>query len=86
MAPAMAALALVEIAPGMTIYSGYPPVSVAGTMVMFAGTAGSYTPVIVVGTDAIVDSAGNPVETEICGTAACFMAEGGQTYGFVRFP
>ncbi len=46
MAPAMAALALVEIVPGITVYSGYPPVSVEGEMVTFAGTAGSYTPVI----------------------------------------
>ena len=53
MAPAMAALALVEIAPGLVVYSGYPPVAVAGEMVTFAGTAGSNTPVIVVGADTI---------------------------------
>ena len=80
MAPAMAAMALVEIAPGITVYSGYPPVSVTGEMVTFAGTAGSYTPVIVVGADAILDAAGNSVDAEMCGTAICFMAEGGSSY------
>ena len=86
MAPAMAALALVEIAPGITVYSGYPPVSIEGEMVTFAGTAGSYTPVIVVGADAILDASGNPLDTETCGTAICFIAEGGQAYEFMTFP
>lgn len=86
MAPAMAALALVEIAPGITVYSGYPPVSIEGEMVTFAGTAGCYTPVIVVGADAILDSLGNPLDTETCGTAICFIAEGGQAYEFVTSP
>jgi hypothetical protein len=80
MAPAMAALALVEIVPGITVYSGYPPVSVEGEMVTFAGTAGSYTPVIVIGANAILDAAGNPVDTETCGAARCFIAEGGSSY------
>jgi len=80
MAPAMAALALVEITPGMIVYSGYPPVSVTGEMLTFAGTAGSYTPVIVVGADAILDAIGNPIVAEMCQPALCFMAEGGASY------
>jgi len=86
MAPAMAALALVEIAPGITVYSGYPPVSIKGKMVTFGGTAGCYTQVIVVGADAILDALGNLLDTEICGTAICFIAEGGQAYEFVTSP
>ena len=82
----MAALALVEVAPGVVVYSGYPPVSVEGEMVTFAGTAGSHTPVIVVGADSILDASGNPVDAELCGTAVCFMAEGGRAYGFVKSP
>ncbi len=86
MAPAMAALALVEIAPGITVYSGYPPVSFKGEKVTFAGTDGSYSPVIVVGADAILDASGNPLYLEQCGTAVCFIAEGGHTYEFVTSP
>jgi hypothetical protein len=80
MAPVMATLALVEVAPGVVVYSGYPPVSVEGEMVAFAGTAGSYTSVIVVGASAIVDAVGSVVEVQACGTALCFQAEGGSTY------
>ncbi len=86
MAPAMAALALVEIAPGITVYSGYPPVSFKGKMVTFAGTAGSYTPIIVVGAETILDALGNPLDVTGCGTAIYFIAEGGQVYEFITSP
>ncbi len=82
----MAALALVEIAPGITVYSGYPPVSIKGELVTFAGTVGSYTPVIVVGAETILDALGNPLDVIACGTAVCFIAEGGQVYEFMISP
>ena len=86
MAPAMAALSLVEVAPGLVVYSGYPLVEIEGTTVTFAGAPGTYTPVVVVGASEVLDAAGNPVETEACGAALCFQAEGGQAYGLVSSP
>jgi hypothetical protein len=80
MAPTMAALALVEVAPGLVVYSGYPLVEVEGLTITFAGAAGATTPVVVVGASGIEDATGEPVAAELCGTALCFQAEGGLTY------
>ncbi len=86
MAPTLAALAYVEVAPDVVVYSGYPLVEVEGTKVTFAGVPGTYAPVAVVGASDVLDSAGNPVDTEACGTALCFQAEGGGAYGFAISP
>ncbi len=80
MAPAMAALSLVEVDAGMIIYSGYPLVKIDGTTITFAGIPGSYTPVAVVGASAVWDNAGNTVDIQNCGVALCFNAEGGVAY------
>jgi hypothetical protein len=80
MAPTLAALAYVEITPGMVVYSGYPLIEVEGTVVTLAGVPGTYTPVAVTGAREVLDAAENPVDTEACGTALCFLAEGGATY------
>jgi hypothetical protein len=80
MAPAMAALALVEVEPGLIVYSGYPLVQIEGTTVTFAGTPGTYTPVVVVGASEVLDDVGNPVDSYVCGIALCFEAEGGSVY------
>jgi hypothetical protein len=80
LAPTMAALALVEIAPGLVVYSGYPLVQIDATAVTFAGAAGTYTPVVVIGANSVQDAAGKVIETELCGAALCFSAAGGGTY------
>ncbi len=80
MAPTLAALAYVEVAPGVVVYSGYPLVEVQGTKVTFAGVPGTHTPVVIVGASDVLDTAGNPVDTESCGLGLCFQAEGGQAY------
>jgi hypothetical protein len=80
MAPAMAALALVEVAPGLVVYSGYPVVQIEGTTITFAGTGGTHSPAVVIGVSRIEDDSGQPVAAESCGTALCFQAEGGATY------
>jgi hypothetical protein len=80
MAPTMAALSLVEVAPGLVVYSGYPVVKVEGTTVTFAGVPGMYTPVVLVGVQAVQDAEGQPVGAEPCGVALCFQAQGGGTY------
>ncbi len=80
MAPAMAALSLVEVAPGLVVYSGYPLVRIEGTTVTFAGTPGTATPVVVIGASEVLDAGGAPVDTQVCGPALCFHAEGGSSY------
>ena len=80
MAPAMAALALVEIRPGVVVYSGYPVVSVDGGRVTFAGVEDTYAPVAVTGVVNIIDRDGQEIETQQCGKALCFLAEGGVAY------
>ena len=80
MAPAMAALALEEVAPGIVVYSGYPLAAVQGDRVTFAGAAGSEQPAIVVGASAVLDESGQPVPGDACGAALCFMLEGGASY------
>lgn len=80
MAPAMAALALVEVEPGLVVYSGYPLVEVEGTTVTFAGAPGTYTPVVVVGASGVSDAAGKAVDAQPCGSALCFQAQGGGVY------
>jgi hypothetical protein len=84
MAPAMAALALVEVAPGVVVYSGYPVVQTEGTTITFAGAAGTYTPAAVIGVSRIEDDTGELMAAESCGTAVCFQAEGGATYWLFR--
>ncbi|NOY09245.1 MAG: hypothetical protein GXP33_10445 [Spirochaetes bacterium] len=76
----MAALSLVEVAPGLVVYSGYPIVSIAGTEITFAGVHGTYTPVMVTGAGRVLDSRGNRVATKAYGTTLYFRAEGGNTY------
>jgi hypothetical protein len=80
MAPALAALALVEVTPGVVLYSGYPVVAIDGQEVTFAGIAGTHAPVAVTGITTVLDAAGLEVDTVSCGTAVCFMAEGGGIY------
>jgi len=80
MAPAMAALALVEIRPGVVVYSGYPVVLVDEEWVTFAGVEDTYAPVAVTGVDKIIDQDGQEIETQQCGKALCFMVEGGVAY------
>jgi hypothetical protein len=84
MAPAMAALSLVEVEPGLVVYSGYPLVEVEGATITFAGVPGTYTPVVVIGAKEVLDATGKSVDAEACGAALCFQAEGGQTCGFVK--
>jgi hypothetical protein len=80
MAPAMAALALVEIAPGVVVYSSYPVVSVQGNRVTFAGIEDTYAPVAAVGVLKIIDQDGQEMATRECGAALCILVEGGSTY------
>jgi hypothetical protein len=80
MAPTLAALAYQEVAPGVTVYSGYPIAQVEGTIITFTGVPGTYTPVAVEGASGILDASGNPMETKACRAALCFQAEGGSTY------
>jgi hypothetical protein len=84
MAPAMAALALVEVAPGLVVYSGYPVVRIEGTTITFAGAAGTQAPVAVIGASGIENASGQPAAAEPCGTALCFQAEGGATYWLLQ--
>jgi hypothetical protein len=80
MAPAMATQAVTEIAPGITIYSGYPVVEVIGLKITFAGTSGTFAPTVVVGIRGVHDARGAVVDTQPCGIAVCFKVEGGVTY------
>jgi hypothetical protein len=82
MAPAMAALALIEVQPGLVIYSGYPVVLSEGGEVTFAGVPGLTTPVVVQGASQILRPDGSTVEAQPCGTGLCFAAEGGVEYHF----
>jgi hypothetical protein len=80
MAPTLAALALVEVSPGLVVYSGYPLVEVKGTTVTLAGTPGTYTPVVVMGASGVSDAAGKALDTQPCGSALCFQAQGSGVY------
>ena len=80
MAPTFAALAYVEIEPGMTVYSGYPLAEFDGLSVTFSGVPGSFTPAIVTGVGSVSNGQGMPVMTQTCGAGLCFEAEGGGTY------
>jgi hypothetical protein len=80
MALAMASQAVVDLAPGITVYAGYPLVQIDGLRVTFAGASGTFTPVVVVGIIEVQDSKFETVDAEICGIALCFQAEGGGTY------
>jgi hypothetical protein len=81
MAPTFAALAYVEVEPGVTVYSGYPVAKIDGLTVTFAGVPGSFAPVAVSGVLSVTDGQGKPVMTQACGAGLCFEAEGGGTYG-----
>ncbi len=80
MAPTFAALAYVEVRPGLTVYSGYPLAEFDGQSVTFSGVPGSFTPVILTGATAVTNTQGNPVSTQPCGGSLCLEAEGGSTY------
>ena len=80
MAPTLAALAYVQLAPGVTLYSGYPLAKVDQLNVTLAGVAGSFAPVSVSGVTTVIDARGQPVPTTVCGTAVCFEAEGAASY------
>ncbi len=87
MAPTFAALAYVEVSPGVTIYSAYPIVSiddkdVSGIPVTFSGVPGTFVPVSVTGCAEVLDSDRKPVDTEKNGVTLFFTAEGGGTYYF----
>jgi hypothetical protein len=84
MAPAMASQAVVDLAPGITIYSGYPLVQIDGLKVTFAGASGTFTPVVVIGIIEVQDSELRTVGSETCGIALCFQAEGGGTYHLIE--
>ena len=81
MAPTFAALAYVEIEPGVTVYSGYPLAEFDGLRVTFSGVPGSFAPAIVTGVRSVSNAQGKPVMTQTCGEGLCFEAEGGGTYG-----
>ena len=80
MAPTIAALAYVEAAPGVTVYSGYPLAAADGLRLTFAGTSGSFVPVIATGAGSVTNADGQPVDSQACGQAICFQAEGGSQY------
>lgn len=80
MAPTLAALAYVQLAPGVTLYSAYPLAKVDQLNVTLAGVAGSFAPVSVSGVTSVTDARGQPVPTTVCGTAVCFEAEGAASY------
>jgi hypothetical protein len=82
MAPAMAAIALVEVQPGLVIYSGYPLVLSGDGGVTITGIPGTNSPVVVQGASRVTDPSGNIVESQNCGTGLCFIAEGGGEYHF----
>jgi hypothetical protein len=82
MAPAMVALALVEVQPGLVVYSGYPLILSGGEGVTITGVPGSRTPAAVQGAGQILDTSGDVVESENCGTGLCFVVEGGGEYRF----
>jgi hypothetical protein len=79
MAPAMAAVSLVQVTPSIAVYSGYP-VIVTNEGITVTGAAGMFTPVAVIGAGRVEveDAAGQAVTVEGC----CFTAEGGATYRF----
>ena len=80
MAPTFAALAYVEIQPGLTVYSGYPLAEFDGQNVTFSGVPGSFAPAIIIGATSVSDVLGNPVKTQTCGDGLCFEIEGGGIY------
>jgi hypothetical protein len=83
MAPTFAALAYYSPAPGVTIYSGYPPADMSqeggAIRVAWTGAPGYLTPVVVWGV-AGVTLDGETIPSKICGDALCFDAESGKTY------
>jgi len=83
MAPTLAALAYVEVAPGVVVYSGPPVVEAVEdgdtVLVTFSGLAGRSTPVQVFGVATV-----EGVETRTCGAGLCFQAEGSTVYRLRR--
>ena len=80
LAPTLAALAYVDAGAGVTVYGGYPATTAANGRITFAGTPGTFAPAQSTGATTIETATGNAVPTAPCGSAICFMAEGGQTY------
>jgi hypothetical protein len=83
MAPTFAALAYYSPAPGVTIYSGYPPADMSqegGVIrVAWTGAPGYLTPVVAWGVTGVTLD-GERIPSETCGDALCFDAEGTKTY------
>jgi len=80
MAPALAAQSLIEVRPGVVVYSGYPLAVLDDRLITFTGSPGTYTPVAVLGVHRVLDESGREVDTVPCGSAICFQAEGGASY------
>jgi hypothetical protein len=80
MAPTLAAQSLIEVRPGVVIYSGYPLAKFNDKLISFTGSPGTYTPVAVLGVHRVLDESGREVDTVPCGSAICFKAEGGASY------
>ncbi len=80
MAPAMAAQSVLEIAPGVVLYSGYPVVEIEELTITFAGATGTFSPIVALGIREVLDSEGRTISVENCGIALCFQVEGGGTY------
>lgn len=76
LAPTFAALAYDEVAPGVTVYSGYPPVAVEGESFTLAGPTGYGTPLQLSGATLGEDD-GQP-----CGEALCYTVGGGEAVTF----
>ncbi|MGB3716904.1 MAG: hypothetical protein WA996_20990, partial [Candidatus Promineifilaceae bacterium] len=64
----------------VVIYSGYPLARMDDQLITFTGSPGTYTPVAVLGVQRIFDESGREVDTVPCGSAICFMVEGGASY------
>jgi hypothetical protein len=83
LAPTLAALAYVEVAPGVVVYSGPPVVEAIEdgdtVLITFSGAVGRSTPVQVFGVATV-----EGVETQQCGAGLCFRAEGGTVYRLRR--
>ncbi|MFV1971397.1 MAG: hypothetical protein ACC683_10395, partial [Acidimicrobiia bacterium] len=83
MAPTFAALAYYSPAPGVTIYSGYPPAHMSqdddAIRIVWTGAPGYRTPVVAWGVTGVTLD-GDRIPSEICGDALCFDAESGKTY------
>ena len=78
-----AALAYEEVAPGVTIYGGYPLIKVQRednrVLATWAGGTGYHAPVTAWGVTGVM-LGNDEVPTEHCGQALCFSVEAGREY------